>query len=67
ITSGSNARPIRQEVKFKAAALNVKGVLYKDKGDKASAKKFFEEALKIEPEFELAKNNLEELNKEEKK
>jgi tetratricopeptide (TPR) repeat protein len=67
ITSGSNARPLRRDVKLKAAALNVKGVLFKDKGDKANAKKLFEEALKIEPEFELAKNNMEELDKDEKK
>lgn len=67
ITAGTNARPIRQEVKLKAAALNVKGVLVKDKGDKAGAKKLFDEALKIEPEFELAKNNIDELAKDDKK
>ncbi len=67
ITAGTNARPIRQEVKLKAAALNVKGVLFKDKGDKAGAKKLFEEALKVEPEFELAKNNIDDLAKDDKK
>ncbi|MCX7764314.1 MAG: tetratricopeptide repeat protein [Bacteroidia bacterium] len=53
-----------QEVPLKAAALNVRGVLFKIQKENELAKKSFEEALKIYPDFLLAKGNLEELARE---
>jgi tetratricopeptide (TPR) repeat protein len=47
-----------QQIDMKAAALNLKGMLYLDQGSKAEAKTAFEEALSIEPNFDLAKENL---------
>jgi tetratricopeptide (TPR) repeat protein len=54
-----------QKVPMKAAAHNLMGVLYKDLGKTEDARKSFEAALKISPEFELAKNNLTSLDKKE--
>lgn len=51
----------QQEVSMKAAVLNIKGLISKDLGDKVAAKKHFEDALKLAPEFALAKENLKEL------
>ncbi len=48
-----------QQVNMKAAALNLKGMIYLEQGSKAEAKTAFEEALSLEPTFELAKENLE--------
>lgn len=47
-----------QQVDMKAAALNLKGMIYLEQGSKAEAKTALEEALKLEPTFELAKENL---------
>jgi tetratricopeptide (TPR) repeat protein len=47
-----------QQIDMKAAALNLKGMLYLEQGSKAEAKTAFEEALSIEPNFDLAKENL---------
>ncbi len=47
-----------QEVSMKAAALNLKGMIYLDQGSKAEAKTAFEEAIQLEPDFDLAKENL---------
>lgn len=47
-----------KEYPMKVALLNLKGMIYKDQADKPNAKKSFEEALKIAPDFELAKKNL---------
>jgi len=47
-----------QEVSMKAAALNLKGMVYLDQGSKSEAKAAFEEAIQLEPNFELAKENL---------
>lgn len=47
-----------QQVDMKAAALNLKGMIYLEQGSKAEAKTAFEEAIAIEPTFELAKENL---------
>jgi tetratricopeptide (TPR) repeat protein len=47
-----------QQIDMKAAALNLKGMIYLDQGSKAEAKTAFEEALSIEPNFDLAKENL---------
>ncbi len=48
-----------QEVPLAAAALNLRGVLQKELNKPDKAKEDFEAALKIFPEFALAKNNLE--------
>ncbi len=53
-----------QEVPLKAAALNVRGVLYRIQKEPEKAKAAFEEALKIFPSFLLAKGNLEDLSRE---
>ncbi|NNF02186.1 MAG: hypothetical protein HKN22_05840 [Bacteroidia bacterium] len=54
-----------QMVPMLAALENLKGVINMDLNVKDQAKSNFEEALKIFPEFELAKNNLATLNKPE--
>ncbi len=51
----------QQEVTLEAAVYNVMGMINKQQGNKADAKKYFEQSLQIEPEFELAKKNLKEL------
>ena len=43
---------------MKAAALNVKGIVASDLNQDANAKQFFNEAIKIFPDFVLAKGNL---------
>ena len=47
-----------QEVSMQVAALNLKGLIYKEQGNKEEAKAAFDEALKAVPDFELAKENL---------
>jgi tetratricopeptide (TPR) repeat protein len=47
-----------QEIGMKAAAMNLKGMIYLDQGSKAEAKTAFEEAIQLEPNFNLAKENL---------
>lgn len=51
-----------QEVSMKAAALNLKGMIYLDQGSKVEAKAAFEEAVSLDPAFELAKENLAKTN-----
>lgn len=46
-----------QKVPLNAAILNMKGLITYELNDKISAKTAFEEALKISPEFALAKQN----------
>lgn len=53
-----------QEVPLRAAALNVRGVLFRLHKEYDKAQKAFEEALKIYPNFLLAKGNLEDLSRE---
>lgn len=53
-----------QEVPLRAAALNVRGVLLRLQKENAKAKAAFEEALRIFPDFLLAKGNLEDLSRE---
>lgn len=48
----------QQKVSLKAAALNIKGMLALDLNELNLAKACFDEALKISPNFVLAKNNL---------
>lgn len=52
-----------KEFPMKVAVLNLKGLVNKDLGNKELAKKAFDEALAISPDFELAKTNLEALSK----
>jgi tetratricopeptide (TPR) repeat protein len=52
-----------QDVKIKAAAYNVLGMVHLEKGDKPSAEQAFQQALTIEPNFTLPKNNLEQMKK----
>lgn len=47
-----------KEHPLKAAVHNLKGLAYKAQGDTANARKSFEEALKIDPKYEAAKQNL---------
>ncbi|MEB2777080.1 tetratricopeptide repeat protein [Algoriphagus sp. D3-2-R+10] len=51
-----------QEVSMKAAALNLKGMIYLDQGSKVEAKAAFEEAISLDPAFDLAKENLTKTN-----
>ncbi len=52
-----------QEITVKAAALNLKGLVYLDQDSKAEAQTAFEQALELNPDFELAKQNLADLKK----
>lgn len=47
-----------QEVSIKAAALNLKGMIYLDQGSKSEATTAFQEAIELDPAFDLAKENL---------
>lgn len=51
-----------QDVSMKAAALNLKGLIYKEQGSSSEAKAAFEAALANAPGFELVQENLKELN-----
>lgn len=48
----------QQEVTMLAAAYNLKGLIYKDQGSNAEAKKAFDEALALEANFDVVKENL---------
>lgn len=54
----SDAKNNSKEYPLRAAILNLKGLSYKAQGDTPNARKAFEEALKIDPAFEAAKQNL---------
>jgi tetratricopeptide (TPR) repeat protein len=47
-----------KEYTMKVALLNLKGLAYKDQGDKVNAKKFFDQSLVLAPDFAPAKENL---------
>jgi tetratricopeptide (TPR) repeat protein len=47
-----------QQVDMKAAALNLKGLVFLDQNSKSEAKAAFTEALAIEPNFNQAKENI---------
>jgi tetratricopeptide (TPR) repeat protein len=47
-----------KEFPIKVAVLNLKGMVARESGDKINAKKFFEQALAISPDFPQAKENL---------
>ena len=53
-----NSNNTSQTVPMKAAALNVKGIVALELSKEAEAKTFFQEALKVFPEFALAKGNM---------
>ena len=48
----------QQEITLEAASYNVKGMIEKQDGNKEEAKKHFEKALELDPEFMLAMQNL---------
>jgi tetratricopeptide (TPR) repeat protein len=52
-----------QEVSIKAAALNLKGMVYMYQKNKTEAVQAFNQALELVPDFELAKENLKEAQK----
>ncbi len=54
----NDAQKKPKEYPMKVSLLNLKGLAYKDQADKENAKKFFEEALKMSPDFVPAKENL---------
>ena len=56
-----------QKVPFKAAALNIKGVIAKQLNENSAAEALFNEALKVMPDFILPKGNLDDLKKESSK
>ncbi|NOT73713.1 MAG: hypothetical protein HOP08_02210 [Cyclobacteriaceae bacterium] len=47
-----------KEYKLRVSLLNLKGLIYKDQGDKVNAKKFFDQTLAIAPDFVSAKESL---------
>jgi predicted Zn-dependent protease len=51
-----------QEVSMKAAALNLKGLIYLDQNSKAEAKTAFNEAISLDAGFAQAKENLQKTN-----
>lgn len=53
----------QQEVTLEAACYNLKGMLAKQQGNKEEAKASFNKALEVDPEFTLAAQNLEDLDK----
>ena len=53
----------QQEVTLEAAAYNIKGMLEKQQGNNEAAKANFTKALEVDPEFVLAKQNLDGLTK----
>ncbi|RZS98223.1 tetratricopeptide repeat protein [Cecembia calidifontis] len=52
-----------QEVNMKAAALNLKGMIYMGQKNKVEAVEAFRQALELVPNFELAQENLKEAQK----
>ena len=56
-----------QKVPYKAAALNIKGVIAKQLNENSAAEALFKESLKVMPDFVLPKVNLEDLKKEQNK
>lgn len=53
----------QKEYPIQAALFNLKGLIAKSKNETEEARKFFNQALEIAPEFEMAKENLNSLNK----
>ena len=59
----SDENNVSKEYPMKVAVLNLKGLVNKSVGNNELAKKAFEAALVISPDFQMAKTNLEELSK----
>ena len=57
----------KQTVPYKAAALNIKGVIARQLNDDKTAEELFNQALAIYPDFVLAKGNIEEMKKSSEK
>ncbi len=57
IAIGTGQQGGQQKISLKAAALNIKGVLAMDLNEMAIAKQCFAEALKLNQDFVLARNN----------
>ena len=55
----ADAAKKEKEYVMRVPVLNLKGMVYKEQGDKVNAKKQFDEALKIAPDFVFAKENAE--------
>lgn len=53
----------QQEVTLKAAALNLKGMVYMYQKNKNEAREAITQALELQPDFELAQQNLKEVQK----
>jgi tetratricopeptide (TPR) repeat protein len=51
----------QKEYPIRVALINLKGLISTEQGDKAAAKSFYEQALQLAPDFQLAKDNLEAL------
>ena len=51
----------QKEFPMRVAILNLQGLVTRDMGDKEGARKYFEAALAIDPEFLFAKENIEAL------
>ena len=51
-----------QQINMKAAAMNLKGMIYMEQGSNEDAKVAFQEAIALDSEFQLAKDNLARLN-----
>ena len=54
----SDKQNLNQNVSTQAAAYNMAGFILMENGDMDNAKSFFEKALQIQPDFQLAKGNL---------
>ncbi|MFC3974880.1 tetratricopeptide repeat protein [Belliella kenyensis] len=50
-----------QEISMRAAALNLKALVYIEQGSKEDARKAYQEAIALEPNFKLAKDGLAQL------
>ena len=53
----------QKEYPIKASILTLKGMVSAAEGDKTNAKKYYDEALALAPDFELAKERIAELEK----
>ncbi|MBS1979241.1 MAG: hypothetical protein JST46_17855 [Bacteroidetes bacterium] len=53
-----DAQNKEKEYAMRVGLLNLKGMAYREQADKVNAKKAFDEALKIAPDFQPAKQNL---------
>ena len=52
-----------RQISLEAAVYNLKGLIEADQGNKESARSSYQQALTLEPDFAMAKSNLEELDK----